>query len=69
MGGIFMAEKKKKWIQAAHLHTGAFTAKARAAGKGVQAYASSVLAHPEKHSGTTRKQAQLARTFSKMAHK
>jgi hypothetical protein len=61
--------EKKNWVQGARLHKGAFTAKAKAAGKSVQAYAKSVIANPEKHSGTTRKQASLARTFSKMAHK
>lgn len=58
-----------KWIQKAHMHKGAFTKKANAAGMTPAAYAHKVLAkgagyYDEK----TRKQAQLALTLRKMHH-
>jgi len=62
-------EKSKNWIQAAHIKKGAFTAKADKAGKSVAAEASSVLAPGSKASAKTKKQAVLAKTFSKMAKK
>jgi hypothetical protein len=58
------------WIQGAHLKKGAFTAKAKAAGKGVQEYASQVVTKHKKGEGSggkLLKQALLAKTFSKMA--
>lgn len=58
-------KKKKKWIQKADLKEGAFTAKAKAAGKSVQAYAREKKDAP----GKLGKQARLAETFSKMAKK
>ena len=56
----------EKWIQKAHLDKGAFTAKAKAAGKGVQEYAAEVTAEGSKASSKTKKQAHLAQTFAKM---
>ena len=50
-------------------HEGAFTKKAKAAGKSVAAMASSVLSAPEgKYSAATRKQANFARNASKWNH-
>jgi len=54
-----------KWIQAAHLDTGSFTAKAKAAGEGVQEYAQEKKNAP----GKLGKQARLAIGFKKMANK
>jgi hypothetical protein len=54
----------EKFIQAANLKEGAFTAKANAAGMGVQEYARKMQHAP----GKTGKQARLAMTFAKMAH-
>jgi len=59
--------KPKNWIQAAHIKKGAFTAKADKAGKSVSAMATSVLAPGSKASAKTKKQANLAKTFKKMA--
>lgn len=56
----------KKWIQKAIKHPGAFTAKAKKAGLGVQTYARKVLANKSRYSSTTVKQASLARTLKKM---
>jgi len=58
---------KSRWIQSAVKEPGTFTKQAKAAGKSVQAFASSVVANPDKHSTTTVKRAHLAQTFSKMA--
>ncbi len=54
--------KRKKWIQKADLKEGAFTAKAKRAGKSVQEYAR----EKENAPGKLGKQARLARTFAKM---
>jgi hypothetical protein len=54
-----------KWIQGAVKHPGALTRKAKAAGMGVQEYAT---AH-QHDKGTTGKQARLAKTFKKMGRK
>lgn len=65
-----MAEKKKKnWIQGAIKRPGAFTLKAQKAGMSVQAFAAKVLANPDNYDETTRKQAQLAKTFASKAKK
>ena len=61
--GYFMA---KKWIQDANLKEGAFTRKAKAAGKTVQQYAREVGKKGSKASTKTKRQAALARTFNKM---
>ncbi len=60
---------KGKWIQKAvpKSHEGAFTKKAKAAGKSVGAYAASVTKKGSKASAKTKKQAVLAKTFKKMA--
>ncbi len=60
-----MAVKKKKWIQAADLDKGSFSAKAKKAGKNVQEYAVEKAEAP----GKLGKQARLAKTFAKMAKK
>ena len=57
----------KKWIQDADLKKGAFTRKAKAAGKTVQQYAKEVGKKGSKASTKTKRQAALARTFSKMS--
>ena len=57
---------KEKWIQGAIRRPGAFTAKAKAAGKGVQSYATQVLKEGSKASTRTKRQAALAKTLSKL---
>lgn len=57
--------KRKKWIQKADLKEGAFTKKAKAAGKTVAAYAREKANAP----GKLGKQARLAKTFEGMAKK
>lgn len=59
----------KNWIQKAIKRPGAFTVKAKKAGKSVSGYASSVLKKGSKASTRTKRQASLARTLSKMRHK
>ena len=54
---------KHQWIKGAVKHPGAFTAKAKAAGKSVAEYAAEKSDAP----GTLGKQARLAQTFGKMA--
>jgi len=44
---------------------GAFTAKAKRAGRGVQEHARYVLAHPDSFDTRTKRQAALARRFKK----
>ena len=56
----------RKWIKKAIKRPGAFTAKAKAAGMGVQAYARKVLAKGSRASTRTKRQAALARTLKKM---
>lgn len=53
------------WIAGAVKRPGAFTAKAKAAGEGVQQYASEKASAP----GLLGKQARLAKTFGKMGKK
>ena len=60
---------KKKWIKGAIKRPGAFTAKAKKAGKSVSAYASSVLKKGSRASTRTKRQAALAKTLSKMRKK
>ena len=62
-----MARAKSRWIQSAKLKKGAFTKKAKAAGKSVQAYANQVLKKGAKASTKTKRQASLAKTFKRMA--
>ena len=58
-----------KWIQKAIKRPGAFTAKARRAGKSVGAYASKVLRRGSKAGARTKKQAVLAQTLRKLARR
>jgi hypothetical protein len=62
-----MARAKSRWIQGAKLKKGAFTRKANAAGKSVQAYANQVLKKGSKFTTKTKRQATLAKTFKRMA--
>ncbi len=57
--------KRKGWIQKADIKEGAFTKKAKAAGKSVQAYAREKRDAP----GKLGKQARLAETFESMSKK
>lgn len=57
--------KRKKWIQGADIKEGAFTKKAKAAGKTVREYAAEKKDAP----GKLGKQARLAQTFEGMAKK
>ena len=52
----------KKWIAGAIKHPGAFTAKAKAAGKGVQEYAREKAHAP----GRLGQEARLAKTLSRI---
>ena len=63
-----MARKKskKKWIKKAIKKPGAFKAKAKQAGMSTKEYASKVLKKGSKASAKTKKQANLAKTLSKM---
>jgi hypothetical protein len=56
----------KHWIKGAIKHPGAFKAKAKRAGMSTAAYASKVLKKGSKASTTTKRQARLAKTLSKM---
>lgn len=67
-----MAAKRasnKNWIQGAIKRPGAFTAKAKKAGKSVSGMASAVTKNPSKYSKLTVKQANLAKTLSKINKK
>jgi len=57
---------KEKWIQGAIKRPGAFSAKAKAAGKSTGAYATSVLKEGSQASTRTKRQAALAKTLSKL---
>ena len=59
----------KKWIQSMNLKKGAFTKKAKAAGMSVEAYAAKVTKPGSTASATTKRQANLAKTFRKIAKK
>ena len=56
----------EKWIQGAIKHPGAFSAKAKAAGKSTGAFARSALKEGSRASTKTKRQAALAQTLSKM---
>jgi hypothetical protein len=58
--------RKKKWIQEAISRPGAFTAKAKAAGKSVSEYAAQVTKEGSKASTLTKRQANLAKTLKKL---
>ena len=63
-----MAAKKtdKKWIKKAITKPGAFKAKAKKAGMSTKEYAAKVLKKGSKASPKTKRQANLAKTLSKM---
>lgn len=67
-----MVSKKssnKNWIQGAIKRPGAFTAKAKKAGKSVAGMAAAVTKNPGKYSKLTVKQANLAKTLRKINKK
>lgn len=57
----------KKWTQKLKLDKGAFTRKAKRAGKSVAEYADEVTRPGSKASTKTKRQANLAKVFRKMA--
>jgi hypothetical protein len=59
----------KKWIQKAIKRPGAFTAKAKKAGKSTSAFATAVTKNPNKYSKLTVQQANLAKTLKKITNK
>ena len=64
-----MAEGKK-WIQeAVSEHPGAFSKKAKDAGMSTSAYAAKVTANPDEYDKKTVKQANLAKTLTKLRKK
>lgn len=63
-----MAENKK-WIQSAIKRPGAFTEKAEKAGMSVKEYASKVSANPDEYDTRTVRQANLAKTLTKLRKK
>lgn len=62
-----MARQKKNWIQSAIKRPGAFSAKAKRAGKSTKAYAQQVVSNPSRYDKTTQRQARLATTLMKLA--
>jgi hypothetical protein len=60
-----MAKKKNRWIAALKMDEGAFSAKAKGAGKSTQQYAS----EKKGASGRLGKQARLALVFAKLRKK
>jgi len=56
----------KKWIQGAIKHPGAFTKKAEERGMSTSEFAATVTAHPDEYDKTTVRQANLAKTLSKL---
>jgi hypothetical protein len=60
-----MAEADQRWMQKAVKRPGAFTAKATAAGRTVPQHTAYVKAHPDQFDTRTKRQANLARVFSK----
>lgn len=58
--------KDKNWIKGAIEHPGAFTKKAEERGMSAKELAAQVTANPEKYDKTTVKQANLAKTLSKL---
>lgn len=59
-------KKNKKWISGAIKRPGAFSAKAKRAGKSTAGYARQVLKKGSRASARTKRQARLAQTLSKM---
>jgi hypothetical protein len=64
-----VAKKDKKWIQKAIKRPGAFTKKAKKAGKSVAGMAAAVTKNPDRYSPTTVRQANLAKTLKKISRK
>ena len=60
---------KKKWIQGAIKRPGAFKAKAKKAGMSTSAYATKVTKKGSKASARTKRQANLAKTLSRVRRK
>jgi hypothetical protein len=60
-----MAEDKK-WIQGAIKRPGAFTEKAEKAGMSTKEYAAKVTANPDEYDTRTVRQANLAKTLTKL---
>jgi hypothetical protein len=61
-----MEEDGENWIKGAIKHPGAFTKKASSHGMTPKEFANKVLAHKKDYPAKTEKQAQLAKTLSKM---
>ena len=59
----------KNWIKGAIKNPGAFKAKAKKAGESTAAYAKQVTKKGSKASATTKRQANLAKTLSKLRKK
>jgi hypothetical protein len=64
-----MKGTRKNWIAGAVERPGAFTAKAKARGLSVAAFAAKVRADPDRYDGRTVKQANLAKTLREMSRK
>jgi len=64
-----VAKKDNKWIQGAIKRPGAFTAKAKKAGKSVAGMAAAVTKNPDRYSARTVRQANLAKTLRKISAK
>jgi hypothetical protein len=63
-----MGNDKDYWMKDLDLNKGAFTRKAKRRGMSVAEFRNHVLANKDEYDGTTVKQANLARTFSKTRH-
>jgi hypothetical protein len=61
--------RMKNWIKGAIKRPGAFTAKAKKAGKTIASFASSVFKKGSKATVATKKQAVLAKTLRKISKK
>lgn len=61
-----MADSSSHWIQGAIKHPGAFTRKAKAHHLSVSRYAAQVKSGKSKADATTKRQATLAQTLSKL---
>lgn len=60
---------KKNWIQGAIKNKGSFKRKAKRAGESTSAYARKVLKNGSRASATTKRQARLAKTLSRLRRK
>lgn len=59
----------EKWIQGAVKHPGAFSKKAEEAGMSTAEYAAKVSSNPDEYDERTVKQANLAKTLTKLRKK